>query len=169
MEEEIMKALKCPECGANMKTSRENFRHAALGLPGLTLFDVEVSRCPACGEYEVEIPHLEGLIKAIAGELIAKPARLAPEEIAFLRKSMGLSSDDLAKRMGVSKEQVSRWESGKKPMGAVADRLLRMLVATTKPIEDYSAESLEKIKAETSAPMKLRMQRGRKEWQLAAA
>jgi putative zinc finger/helix-turn-helix YgiT family protein len=164
-----MKGLKCSECGSNMKTSRENFKHAALGLPGLTLFDVEVSRCLACGEYEVEIPHLEGLIKAIAGELITKPARLAPEEIAFLRKSVGLSSDDLSKRMGVSKEQVSRWESGKKPMGAVADRLLRMLVARAKPVDDYSVESLEQIKDEPAGPMKLRMQRGRKDWQLAAA
>jgi hypothetical protein len=54
-------------------------------------------------------------------------------------------------------------------MGAVADRLLRMLVVNTKPIEDYSAESLGQIKNEPAAPMKLRMQRGRKEWQPAAA
>lgn len=132
-----MKAMKCPECGANMKTSRENFRHAAPWLPGLTLFDVEVSRCPACGEYEVEIPYLEGLIRAISAELITKPARFAPEEVSFLRKALGLSGEDFAKRMGVTKEQVSRWESGKKPIGSVADHLLRMLVANAKPVEDY--------------------------------
>jgi DNA-binding transcriptional regulator YiaG len=149
-----------------MKTSRENFKHAALGLPGLTLFDVEVSRCLACRE---EIPHLEGLIKAIAGELITKPARLAPEEIAFLRKSVGLSSDDLPRRMGVSKEQISAGNPGRKAHGAIADRLLRMLVARANPVDDYSVDCLEQIKDEPAGPMKLRVQRGRKDWQLAAA
>ena len=155
-----MKSMKCTDCGTEMKTSRENFRHAALGLPGLTLFGVEVSRCPNCGEYEVEIPHLQGLIKAISGELITKPARLAPEEVTFLWKYLALSGQHFAKRMGVTKEQVSRWESGKKPMGTVADRLLRMLVASAKSSEEYSGESLEKIKDEPAGPLKLRMQRG---------
>jgi putative zinc finger/helix-turn-helix YgiT family protein len=163
-----MKTAKCSECGTAMKTSRENFRHPALGLPGLVLANVEVSRCAACGEYEVDIPHLEGLMKAIAQVLVHKDTRLAPEEILFLRKYLGLSNEDFAKRMGVSKEQASRWETGKKPMGAVADRLLRMMVVNAKPVDAYSVDSLAKIQDEATGPMKLRMEQGRKDWQEAA-
>jgi putative zinc finger/helix-turn-helix YgiT family protein len=162
-----MKAPKC-ECGRTMKTARENFKHPALGLSGLVLANVEVSRCPGCGEYEVEIPHLEGLMKAIAMELVNKLTRLAPEEVVFLRKYLGLSSGDFAKRMGVSKEQASRWESGKKPVGTVADRLIRMMVVHGEPVDPYSVESLAKIQDEVAGPMKLRMEQGRNDWQAAA-
>ena len=163
-----MKAMKCAECGGVMKTTRENFRHAALGLPGLILANVEVSRCPNCGEYEVAIPHLEGLMKAIAVVLVNKPSRLAPEEVGFLRRYLGVSGVDFAKRMGVTKEQASRWESGKKPLGTVADRLLRLMVVNTKPVESYSVDSLANIDDETTGPMALRMEQGRKDWQAAA-
>ena len=159
---------KCPECEGPMKTARENFKHSALGLPGLVLTNVEVSRCAGCGEYEVDIPHLEGLMKAISQALVNKGSRLAPQEIVFLRKYLGLSSEDFAKRMGVTKEQGARWESGKKPMGAVADRLLRMLVVNTKPVDSYSVDNLAKIQDETTGPMRLRMEQGRKDWRAAA-
>lgn len=151
-----------------MKSTRENFRHSALGLPGLVLANVEVSRCAACGEYEVDIPHLDGLMKAISRALVNKGSRLASQEIVFLRKYLGFSNEDFARRMGVSREQVSRWETGKKPMGAVADRLLRMLVVNTKPVDAYSVDSLANIQDETTGPMKLRMEQGRRAWQLAA-
>jgi len=60
------------------------------------LVGVPVARCGRCGETEVGIPGIEALHRAIAGALIAKPARLAPEEVRFLRKHLGLSSADFA-------------------------------------------------------------------------
>jgi len=78
--------MKCFQCGAEVKTGHENFLYEASGLPGITLVGVEVSRCPACGEYEVSIPHIEELHRVIAHALARRVARLASSEIRYLRK-----------------------------------------------------------------------------------
>ena len=137
--------MKCMICGEAMYTKRENYQYTASGLPHVTLQQVEVSRCPHCGETEVTIPHIEALHRAIATELVRKPARLTPEEIRFLRKHLGWSGTDFAAHMGVTPEIVSRWEHGTTPMGSTADRLLRLLVITQVPVQDYYADFLTEI------------------------
>jgi putative zinc finger/helix-turn-helix YgiT family protein len=134
--------MTCIMCGAQMKTERENFRYDASGLPGVTLVGVEVSRCPPCGEYEVAIPQIEDLHKAIAQALIRKTSPLDAAEIRYLRKYLGWSGVDFAKHMGITPETVSRWETGKEQMGPQADRLLRLMVRTMDPVSDYSLDLL---------------------------
>ena len=134
--------MLCLNCGASMETHCENYHYTASGLPHVTLQQVEVSRCPNCGETEVAIPHIEALHRAIATALVVKRARLAPEEIRFLRKYLGWSGVDFAAYMGVAPETVSRWEQGKTPMGGQADRLLRVLVMQLAPGQACSAECL---------------------------
>ena len=109
-----------------------------------------------CGEIEVGIPGIEGLHRAIAEALIAKPARLAPEEVRFLRKHLGLSSADFAAHMGTTPEAVSRWERGRAQMGPVADRLLRTLVALQKPVKDFSIDLLRDVGKAAAKPARLR-------------
>lgn len=132
------KHVKCTDCGNPMVVRRENRRYDSGGLPQVVLQGVEARRCPACGAQELVIPRIEELHRVIARALIHKPARLAGSEIRFLRKYLGLSSTDLARRMGTTRETVSRWEGGATPIGPLADRLLRLLVTTTHPVEDYS-------------------------------
>jgi putative zinc finger/helix-turn-helix YgiT family protein len=136
------------ECGAAMKTKRENYRYDASGLSGVTLFNVDVSRCPKCGESEVQIPHIEALHRTLAMSLIRRRERLSAEEIRFLRKYLGLSGTDFAQHLGVSPETVSRWEQGKKPMGPTADRFLRWLVATREPMSHYPLTMLKDVASE---------------------
>jgi DNA-binding transcriptional regulator YiaG len=93
----------------------------------------------------VTIPRIEKLHRAIAEALARKPAPLIGEEIRYLRKFMGMSSEDFAGYMGVSREHVSRWESGAKVMSPTADRLLRLLIAKVQPIDDYSVEQLRDV------------------------
>jgi putative zinc finger/helix-turn-helix YgiT family protein len=143
-------------CGEQMVTKRENYQYTASGLPHVTLLNVEVSRCPRCGETEVAIPYIEALHRAIAGALIEKPTRLASEEIRYLRKYLGWSGVDFAAHMGTTPETVSRWERGGQPMGSQADRLLRLLVAHLAPVQDYSADLLTHI-AEESHTTALRL------------
>jgi putative zinc finger/helix-turn-helix YgiT family protein len=138
--------MKCMVCGAEMKTGRENFLYDACGLPGVTLMGVEVSRCPECGEYEVAIPQIEDLHQAIAHAVIRKTSPLDAAEIRYLRKYLGWSGVDFARHVGTTPETVSRWETGASPMGAVADRLLRLMVATRAPVSDYSLDLLAAIK-----------------------
>jgi putative zinc finger/helix-turn-helix YgiT family protein len=120
----------CVQCGTAMKTKRENYHYTACGLPSVTLRGVTVSRCPACGDTNVVIPAIEELHRVMAGALIRKRGRLAPQEIRFLRTILGWSGVDFSKRMGTTPETVSRWEHGSVPIGPAADRLLRLLVAT---------------------------------------
>ena len=135
----------CIECGAGMETRRENYRYTASGLPHVTLHQVEVSRCPHCGETEVAIPHIEALHRALAKAIIQHPTRLAPEEIRYLRKYLGWAGVDFAAIMGVDPATVSRWERGATPMGPQADRLLRTLVVNLAPVQDYSPDRLQAL------------------------
>ena len=73
----------------------------------------------------------------------------------FLRKHIGLSGTDFAQRMGVARETVSRWETGATPMGAVADRLLRLLVVTHAPTESYAVDDFLQVLNDMPAPDKL--------------
>ena len=152
-----------------MKTARENFRYDACGLPGLTLVNVEVSRCPQCGEYEVAIPAIEDLHRAIAGAIVAKRTRLTPAEVRFLRKLLGWSGTDFAERIGVTPETVSRWETGAAPIGPTADRLLRLMVAFTRPIEKYSLDTLKEVAQEEPAPLRLGLRADERGWHAEAA
>ena len=148
--------MTCSECGGEMTVRRENYRYDACGLPNITLQKVEVGRCPKCGETEVAIPSLEGLHRSLAQAIIRKPSRLVPAEIRFLRKYLGWSGADFAARMGTAAETVSRWETGAAPMGPTADRLLRLMVATTAPKGDYSLDVLATIGRDTTPrPMRL--------------
>jgi putative transcriptional regulator len=134
---------RCMACGGPVTRKREKaYRYAECGLPQVMLVNaVEVATCPTCGETYTGIPAIERLHRVLAA-LIRKKRRLAPEEIKFLRKSLGWAGVDFAKHMGATPETVSRWEHGKVPMGAQADRLVRLLVARETPITEYSVDVL---------------------------
>jgi putative zinc finger/helix-turn-helix YgiT family protein len=106
MEED---AMKCMRCGGSM-TSRRETRHAYAGLEGVILEGVPVRHCSDCGEEEISYPYVEHLHMQLALQLARKEAALTPREVRFLRTYLGLSGSDLARRMGATKEMVSRWE-----------------------------------------------------------
>jgi putative zinc finger/helix-turn-helix YgiT family protein len=159
--------MKCPECGKPMASARENYSYAASGLPYVTLVGVEVRRCKACGEHEVVLPRVEQLHRALALAVIGKRARLTAAEVRYLRKQLGWSGAAFARHMGVTPESVSRWENDREPMGPVADRLLRLMVATKAPASDYSLDLLAQL-AEPSSPVRLRVEAGRGGWHVEA-
>lgn len=135
--------MKCDECGGRVTVERNAVRRYGLGgVPHVELHGVEVIRCNSCGKETIGIPRLAQLHRVIAHRFVAQQRMLATVEIRFLRKQIGLSGVDFAQRMGVSRETVSRWESGAQPMGAVADRLLRLIVITHEPPESYAVDDL---------------------------
>ena len=140
-----------------MKVARETVKYDASGLSGVTLLNVEVRRCPTCGEWALVLPKLEELHRVLALAVVNKRAALAPQEIRFLRKHMGWSATDFARHMGKSPETVSRWENAKLTMGATADRLLRMMVVLReKAAYDYSLDLLASIKLKkTTRPLRV--------------
>ena len=51
------------------------------------------------------------LIKLLHAKKGARPMNMA-ERIQFLRKAKGISQEELADKVGVSRQAVSKWESG---------------------------------------------------------
>jgi len=114
-----------------MSVHHEDMRYDLGGLPDITVRRVEVWECRGCGEVEFGIRRLAGLHVAIAQTLIQKPGILTSAEVRFLRSYMGWSGADFARQMEVTPETVSRWETGRLRMSLMAERLLRLLVATS--------------------------------------
>jgi len=114
-----------------MKVTRERYRYEESGLPGLFLDNVEVRRCHGCGEREVSIPDMEGLHRAIAKCLVEKKPSLTGSEIRFLREFLDLTAVALAAQMGIDAATLSRWENDVQNPAATADRLVRMMVASS--------------------------------------
>lgn len=147
-----------------METRRGAHHYVECGLPDVVLLGVETARCPKCGEEGVSIPRIEELHRVLARRVIGKHARLAAEEIRFLRKHLGLSGVDLAAHMGVQPETVSRWENGREGISATADRLIRMMVAHRDPVEEYPLEELAQVGEEQSPPEKVEARVARNGW-----
>lgn len=162
--------MRCVACGAEMTTQRENYRYTESGLSHIVLRDVEVSRCPQCGEMEVTIPQIEALHQVIAQALIQKSSRLVPEEVRYLRTYLGWSGTDLAAHIGTTPETISRWEHGVTPIGKTADRLLRLLVAQQLPGNEDVRETLRAIAVKKpSQGMRLGLTRDQDGWHAAPA
>ena len=153
-----------------MISRRENFRYDASGLSGVTLKNVRVSRCQACGEWSVAIPRIDELHTAIAHAVVSKRTLLVPEEIRFLRKYLGWSGSDFAAHMGTTPESVSRWENGRLAMSLPADRALRLMVAVREPIQDYELDRLRAITSRrTTRPLRVGLSLAKSGWTSKAA
>lgn len=163
--------MKCFSCGAKMNSSTEPHIYDRDGLR-VTLLDVEVRRCPSCGEYEVIIPEIEELNRTIAEALIKKPNPLVGAEVRFLRKTLGWSATDLARYLGTTKETVSRWENDRRKVNPAADRALRLMAAHEKPVEDYSViDAMKAIEDGPARPLKMsfEVRSGKRPWREAKA
>jgi len=112
------------------------------GLHHVTLQGVEVRRCKECGDEGIKIPRIGQLHRVLADYLIRQPRLLLGIEIRFLRTHLGLSAQDFSHLMGVGRETVSRWENDKERMGTPADHLLRALVTSRQPTENYAVDDL---------------------------
>ncbi|MEO7041567.1 MAG: type II TA system antitoxin MqsA family protein [Gemmatimonadaceae bacterium] len=146
----------CEDCGSQVVTEdRAVRRYEVGGLPHIELHGVEVTRCMNCGKEGIAIPRIGQLHRVLAAGFAKQKRMIAPVEIRFLRKHVGLSTADFAQRMGVARETVSRWETGSHPMGAVADRLLRLLVLTHEPTDNYLVDDLLRDLNDRPAPKKL--------------
>jgi len=161
--------MNCLECGTPLRAERRNYRDKECGLPGVTLLGIQVRHCPKCGEEEVVIPHVQDLHKMLAQAVVRKPGRLNAAEVSFLRKYLGWSGVDFAKRIGVTAETVSRWENSREAIGPQADRLLRLMVAFLAPVESYRVEELDAVESRRTSILNLRLRAGKDGWCFAAA
>lgn len=119
---------KCQFCGHPLETIKDQpYEYSECGL-NVTLPGITQYRCHQCGEEFSAIPSPQKLHKVIGIEICRnKEALLKPDEIVFLRKELRLKAKELARILGVSESDVSRWENGKAEIGEGNDRLLRSI------------------------------------------
>jgi len=129
----------CARCGRLQRATCADRRYVVRGLPSIVLHGVPVVTCPTCGRSDDGIAQVDDLHHAIAHAIILKRQRLLPGEIRFLRKQLRLPALELAARLGVTPESVSRWENGWTPMGVTPDRLLRLMVAVAQGAQFHLA------------------------------
>jgi len=86
--------------------------------------------------YEIEDSHhgeslsvknIDELHRAIGGYLASVKKALSGKELRFLRGQMNLTQYELGRLLGMSSQQVARWEKGQSEIPGPADRLVRGL------------------------------------------
>jgi DNA-binding transcriptional regulator YiaG len=95
---------------------------------------------------EVFIPDPEGLVKAVAQSRVLHPHKLNGADLRFLRSALQLKSKELAKRIAVTAEHMSRWERGEKPLSPQSEMLIRIFTyVSTLPFTTCKRAAAEKI------------------------
>lgn len=91
--------------------------------------DAAIERVDADGEETIELPKQRELRASAAVARCLMAEKLQGPEIKAIRKIMGLTLAELAARLDerTAPETVSRWEADAQPMGAYADKVLRLV------------------------------------------
>jgi putative zinc finger/helix-turn-helix YgiT family protein len=121
----------CPNCGKRPSHSIEEYRYRECGLDNVYVKGVGIFRCQ-CGEEYVQLPGVQEVHNQIASELLSKSSLLTGAEFKFLRKWLGLTSEEMAQVLGLTRVTVSRREN--QGISSAADRMVRLLAASMKNI-----------------------------------
>ena len=133
---------KCRSCDGLIEERVTTRQYDESGLKGIVLVGVPVRKCAGCGEETFGIPRMSELHRLIGLTLVRKPSGLTGAELRFLRKHLGYSGIDLAERLDVTPEHLSRWENEAAPMSAMAERLMRLMVVHNDRAAEYSLDDL---------------------------
>lgn len=120
----------CTECGGERWSERlvPEFVENLGGIEVLIKNAVREITCDACGEQEIEIPDLNGLVRSVAVWRAMEPKQLSGAEVRFMRRALDMTQKEFAAAADVAPETVSRWESGVKGHGSMAEKLIRYFV-----------------------------------------
>ena len=127
-----MQNVKCEKCGIDLvrMEPRNEYTTRLLDDAEVVLSKcVEELKCLTHPEVSfVSIPDLPGLVSAAAITRCMHARKLSGRDIRFLRKATKTSSKELAERLQVTPEAVSRWEHGKSAIEPASEKLLRLFV-----------------------------------------
>ena len=136
--------IKCPKCGNFIQSKIETYKYKESGLDNVFLKNIPAYQC-SCGISFASIFRVSRLNELIAQKLLEKPALLDGKEISFLRKNMYMPSKDFAKRLGVEKTTISKWENGLQKHREAYDRSIRFLYMINKKIEGEEKNNIFRI------------------------
>lgn len=106
----------------------KSYRYTECGLDNVIIDEVSVV-VDDNGHKVYCIPNVKSLHRSIAHALIIQESGLSGKEVRFLRTEMGLTQEQLAAVIKVSRATVNRWESGRGSIDPNAEFLIRMLAA----------------------------------------
>jgi len=119
----VIMNIKCAHKDDNIK---EPLHYKTCGLDDVYLLSgYEVKQTPY-GE-SISIKNLDDLNKAIGYHLVSEEKKLSGKELRFLRKQMDLTQAELGVYLGLSDQQVARWEKAKNEIKKSTDHLMRIL------------------------------------------
>lgn len=157
--------MRCNE-GHEMKERTGNVEFELADGVTITLKGTRIFRCKECGVESPVVPAPAALVRVAAEAMARAPNKLGPQEVRFLRKSLGLSGKDFAAKINVDAGTVSRWERGAEPMGPANERLLRLMVLAGEVVGEYP---LEDMATKEPRKTKLRAAHDKHGWRLEAA
>jgi len=121
------------ECGETSIVVRGDYLFLESGLDNVVLRKVKLLKCNQCGSMTPLLSKINQLTQIIASALVLKPSELTGKEIRFLRKYIGLTGEQFGRKLGLTKEHVSRIENEKLPVGAQTERLIRYVSISADP------------------------------------
>jgi putative zinc finger/helix-turn-helix YgiT family protein len=137
--------LYCAECKSGRL--RERVVKERLNVSGVTFTqNIQASLCRKCGADYITHEDLGRFELAVSGWLGSHGVR-APESFKFIRKALGLKAADLAARLDLTPETVSRWENGRGSIDEGAFAVLRGLVADRIAGSDQTVTMLRAIRS----------------------
>lgn len=168
--------MQCEECNVEMKvdtaTRETPYQFDRCGLDNVFLVGIERHTCPECESVYPIIPRIQELHTAIASILIEKRTPLTGQEIRYLRRWIGVESQVFADLLGLRPEHLSKVENGRLPLGASAERLVRVYAMTYKKERKFRDISeklgrVQRIKQErTRAQLRRRCQLSGTTWKV---
>jgi len=149
---------ECSDCGKEARVERGTYRFRESGLDNVVLKEIEIIKCPACGNEDPIIPNLDGLLRVLAVALVTSRLPLSGAEVRYLRKYLEMSGEQFARILHTDKSTLSKWETGAVNMGSKSDLLIRAVALNLgRGLRDEAEQvtrNFEYIDEESTAPPK---------------
>ncbi|HEX9094301.1 MAG TPA: type II TA system antitoxin MqsA family protein [Coriobacteriia bacterium] len=120
---------QCPACGERAIIVASDPIEQTVAGREYRVEGFSYNRCTACGEEYFAAGQVDDILRAANAAARGELGRLSGDDVAAIRRGLGLTQGQLAARVGVSAGLVTRWERGTVLPNAMADRYLRDLSA----------------------------------------
>ncbi len=121
----------CQNCGSRTirNETLPEWHDDLMGVEICVLDAIIQQRCAQCGQSRgITIPNLPGLIAAVAVVRAINPVKLGGAEVKFLRRALSWKAKELAEKLNITPEHLSRVENEAKVLSEQPEKYLRLLV-----------------------------------------
>lgn len=115
--------MKCPNCHKVREFKSATFERSVRVPPIRFLVEMPAQRCPSCKTFVLTDAVVRNAELEIASRL-AEAGPISGASFRLLRSAARLRAVEVARLLGVAKETISRWESGKRGVEPLAWKLL---------------------------------------------